>query len=62
MVHQFQIKFKYPNYGLNSSKHYNHIAHIYDLDKRGQLLVDNELKIFHQRYNGALGSVYNTGQ
>lgn len=46
---------------LASQGPYPNINHIHVLHENGQLILNDQLLLFHQRYNGN-GSVYNTGQ
>lgn len=41
---------------------YNVITHIHDLHDSGQLVLNDQILIFHTRYNRGNGLVYNTGQ
>lgn len=61
--HSGNIKFKYGNNSTNRQNGpYNHISHLFDLNERGLLLANENLLLFHRRYNNQPGTVYNTGQ
>lgn len=51
-------KFRFPNIRIKSKMNYPHIGHIYSSHKKGQLLVNGRLELFHRKYNGRSGLVY----
>lgn len=60
--HATNSKFKFENKNQNRvNLPYKHISHIFNLHENGQLLTNDDLLIFHTRYNNH-GLVYCTDQ